>query len=70
MCPHCTASQARFWICKRSMTQFALENAARIILRMESDKPSVTPSTALRCTFVNPLQDGDYVIGFCFCNNG
>ena len=42
----CTASQASFWIWKRSMTRLALGNAVRTILRMESDKSSVTSSTA------------------------
>ena len=44
----CTASQASFWIWKRSMTRLAFGNAVRAILRMESDKSSVTSSTALR----------------------
>ena len=44
----CTASQASFWIWKRSMTRLAFGNAVRTILRMESDKSSVTSSTALR----------------------
>ena len=44
------ASQASLRIWKRSMTRLALRNAVRTILRMESDKSSVTSSTALRCS--------------------
>lgn len=44
----CTASQASFWIWKWSMTRLAFGNAVRAILRMESDKSSVTSLTALR----------------------
>lgn len=44
----CTASQASFWMWKRSMTRSALGNAVRTIFRMESDKSRVISSTARR----------------------
>ena len=38
----------KLWIWKRSMTRLAFGNAVRTIPRMESDRSSVTSSTALR----------------------